>query len=149
MDYKIYPGVWIADKIDIGYGTAIGVNGAIRGCKKWYGEVHIGERVFIGANVTIAKGRTGETIIGDDTILMNNCLIGHNVEIGEWCEIGGGVMVAGHTKIGNNVRIKMGAVIRNRIQIVDDVTIGMGAVVTKDILKKGSVWYGNPAKEVI
>lgn len=145
MDYKIYPEVRIGGFLNIGYGSVIGACGAIRGCEKWYGEVVIGEHVNIGANVTIARGKGGETVIGDGCYIMNNALIGHNVEIGKECEIGGGVLVSGHAVIGDGVKIKTGAMIRNRIKIADGVLIGMGAVVVKDIDEVGSVWYGNPA----
>ena len=145
MDYKIHKGVRIGGFMNIGYGSVIGADGAIRGCDEWHGEVIIGDHVTIGANVTIAKGKGGETVIGDGCLIMNNALVGHNVEIGKECEIGGGALIAGHAKIGNRVKIKTGAIIRNRVSIADGVLIGMGAVVVKDIDEPGTVWYGNPA----
>lgn len=147
MDYKIYQPCKIGGFMNIGYGSVIGADGAIRGCQEWRGEVIIGDHVTIGANVVIARGEGGETVIGDGCYIMNQALIGHNVEIGQECEIGGGVKIAGHAKIGNGVRIKTGALIRNRVKIADGVTIGMGAVVVKDILEPNTVWYGNPARK--
>jgi UDP-3-O-[3-hydroxymyristoyl] glucosamine N-acyltransferase len=145
MDYKIHKGVTFKNLISIGSFTTIGADGAIRRCDDWCGTVDVGEDVIIGANVTIAKGKTGATVIGDRTLVMNQALVGHNVEIGNDCEIGGGVRIAGHAVIGNGVKIKTGAVIRNRVKIADGVIIGMGAVVVKDIDEPNTVWYGNPA----
>lgn len=140
-----YSNVKIHNSVNIQEGAVIGVPGAIRGCTDFKGTVTIEKGCFIGSNATIAKGKNGKTVIGENTFIMNNSLVGHNVIIGKDCEIGGGVLIAGHAVIGDGVRIKTGAVIRNRIKIADGVTIGMGSVVVKDILDVGSVWYGNPA----
>lgn len=145
MNYKIYPGTTVGNFMNVGYGTVIGADGAIRGCEEWFGTVRIGEGVTIGACVVIARGSGGETVIGDNCYIMNQALIGHNVDIGNNCEIGGSCSIAGHAVIGNGVKIKTGAIIRNRVKIADGVTIGMGAVVVCDILEPNTVWYGNPA----
>ena len=91
MDYKIYSEYVNVISLEcVGYGTVIGTPGAIRGCNFFDGTVEIGADVYIGANVTIARGEEGATVIGDRCMVMNNALIGHNVEIGNDCEIGGG-----------------------------------------------------------
>ena len=74
----------------------------------------IGENVMIRESVTINRGTTalGQTVIGDNVLLMacthvaHDCIVGNNtimanlatlgghVEIGEWANIGGGVVLS-------------------------------------------------------
>ncbi|MCX5717064.1 MAG: hypothetical protein NTW44_01905 [Nitrospirae bacterium] len=69
------------------------------------GGVIIGDDVEIGANVTIDRATTGNTIIGRGTKIDNLVQIAHNVKIGE-NSIDDGVMVGaqsgamGHVKKG-------------------------------------------------
>ena len=141
-----YNNVDMHPSVIVEVGAVIGVPGAIRGCRVWSGRVKIEKGVVIGANVVIAQGQKGETYIGEGSHIMNLALVGHNVRIGKNCEIGGRVAIAGHAIIEDDVKIKTGAVIRNRVRIAKGVTIGIGAVVTKDILEENSVWYGCPAR---
>lgn len=136
----------IHPKAKVHKSTEVGVNGSIRNCDKFNGDVIVERGVRIGANCVICKGEIGETRIGEGTIVMNLVNIGHNVTIGKGCEIGAGVTIAGHVQIGDNVKIKVGAVIRNRVKIGDNSIIGMGSVLVSDV--DGGTWYGNPAKRI-
>ena len=80
----------------------------------------IGENVTIRESVTINRGTTalGQTVVGDNVLLMacthvaHDCIVGNNtimanlatlgghVEIGEWANIGGGVVIHQFVKIG-------------------------------------------------
>ena len=86
-------------------------------------ETHtfIGDNVSIRESVTINRGTIafGKTIIGDNVLLMacahvaHDCIVGNNtimanlatlgghVELGEWVNLGGGVMIHQFTKIGS------------------------------------------------
>jgi carbonic anhydrase/acetyltransferase-like protein (isoleucine patch superfamily) len=96
------------------------------------------------------------TLVGGT--IMDPCL----TEIGDNCTMGLYAVIYGHIhdfeketltldriKIGNNVVIGAGVFIMPGVVIEDDVKIATGAVVTKDqILKKGRVYAGIPAKEI-
>ena len=80
----------------------------------------IGKNVTIRESVTINRGTTalGQTVVGDNVLLMacthvaHDCIVGNNtimanlatlgghVEIGEWANIGGGVVIHQFVKIG-------------------------------------------------
>ncbi|MBK54015.1 MAG: acyl-[acyl-carrier-protein]--UDP-N-acetylglucosamine O-acyltransferase [Candidatus Marinimicrobia bacterium] len=80
----------------------------------------IGNNVIIREFVTINRGTSayGKTVVGNDVLLMacthiaHDCIVGNNVimaniatlgghvEIGDWCNIGGGAMIHQFVKIG-------------------------------------------------
>lgn len=79
---------------------------------------------------------------------MKGVHVGHDVVIGDNCELAPHVVVGGYAVIQGGVRIGMNATIRNRVIIGKGARIGMGAVVTKDV-PAGSVWVGNPAHDIL
>jgi acyl-[acyl carrier protein]--UDP-N-acetylglucosamine O-acyltransferase len=99
----------------------------------------------IEAFVTVDAGTNEVTRIGERTWLMKHVHVGHDVQIGDDCELSPGVIVGGHARIGNGVLIGIGALIRPRVTIGDGARIGMGAVVVKDV-PAGVTVAGNPAK---
>ncbi|MEO0093915.1 MAG: UDP-3-O-(3-hydroxymyristoyl)glucosamine N-acyltransferase [candidate division WOR-3 bacterium] len=153
-----YPNVTILDDVEIGKrvvigpGSVIGVEGF--GYEKvgeeykklpHRGKVVIEDDVEIGANVTIARAKTGETRIGAGTKI--DCLvhIGHNVQIGKNCIIIAQVGIGGSAKIGNNV------ILAGQVGIKDHVTIGDNAIVyAKSGLFKSipanAKYFGIPAR---
>jgi len=126
--------------------SVIYTEGAIRGCEEHKGSIVIGDNVWIGANVVINIGKEGVTRIGDDCIIMNQVNIGHNTIIGNGCEIGAGTIIAGHSELGENCKIKIGCIIRNRVWIRGGTAVGTGSVVSKNL--DGDLWYGNPIKKI-
>lgn len=108
-------------------------------------EPVIGETAIVGALCTIDAGIQQPTRVGERTLLMKRTHVGHDVQIGDDCEIGAGVVICGEVVIGNGVRIGGNTWIRPQIRIGDGARIGGGAVVVKDI-PAGEVWAGNPAK---
>lgn len=102
----------------------------------------------IEAFVTVDSGLHESTVVGARTWLMKKTHLGHDVVIGEDCELAPGVVVCGHCIIGNRVRIGVNACIRPFIRVGDGVRIGCGAVVVKDIPSGSGVWAGNPARQI-
>ena len=119
--------------------------GRLGDCEIHAGGVVIGDEVWIGANTSIQRGITGDTIIGDRTKIGHNCVIGHETVIEKDCLIVSGAIIGGYCRIRENARISLGAIIRNRITIGKHSHVGMGAVVTKDV-PDYAVVYGNPAQ---
>lgn len=105
------------------------------------GTVIIGNRVEIGANVTIDRGALQDTIIADDVIIDNQVHVAHNVEIQNATAIAGGVGIAGSTKIGKNCLIGGASGITGHIEITDGVCLAGMSMVTNHIKESG--WYAS------
>ena len=116
----------------------------------------LSENTFVGPFVEIQKN----VFIGKGTRIQSHSFICEMVSIGEYSNIGHGVMfindtysIGGpakgnknlwkETKIGNHVSIGSNSTILP-VNICNNVVIGAGSVVTKNI-KKSGVYAGNPA----
>ena len=69
-----------------------------RGTIQDKGETHIGNRNLIMAYSHVAH----DCIVGDNVIMANIATLGGHVEIGNWCNIGGGAMIHQFVKIGQH-----------------------------------------------
>lgn len=107
------------------------------------GRVVLGDRVQIGASVTIDRGTFGDTRIDDGAILDNRIHIAHNVEIGANSIITAGFVIAGSSKIGKNFLTGGCTSVTGHIKIADNVQLAGVSVVRKDITKPGA-YGGNP-----
>jgi UDP-N-acetylglucosamine acyltransferase len=144
----IYPNVKMGKGNYIGAYTVIGSNGEIRGVNQsdFKGFVTIGDNNVISEHVTIQRPFKEEaTSIGNDNIIMAHAHIGHDVYIGNNCEVCTGSIIGGYSIIKDDVKIKLGVTVRNRLVIGNGSLIGLGSVVVKDVAPN-SVVYGNPAK---
>ena len=74
------------------------------------GRVIVQDNVEIGANTTIDRGGSGDTVIGEGTKIDNLVQIGHNCTIGRHCIIvsecglSGSVMLGDHVMLGRSGR---------------------------------------------
>lgn len=144
----IYPNVVLGKNNVIGAYTVIGSNGEIRGAKDFQGGVIIGDGNIISEHVTIQRPeKKTQTIIGDNNLIMAHSHVGHDVKIGNDCEVCTGTIIGGYAEIKNKVKLKLGVTIRNRIIIGGKAIVGMGSVVIKDVKPKG-VHVGNPSREL-
>lgn len=144
----IYPNVKLGKGNYIGAYSVIGSNGEIRGVKQsdFKGVVTIGDNNVISEHVTIQRPfEDNATTIGSDNIIMAHSHIGHDVYVGSGCEICTGSIIGGYTIIKDDVKIKLGVTVRNRLVIGKGALVGLGSVVVKDV-DSGVVVYGNPAK---
>lgn len=101
------------------------------------GGVTVGDDVEIGANVTIDRATTGNTIINKGTKIDNLIQIGHNVQLGEnvilvaqvgiggSSNIGDGVMIGGQAAIADHVTIESGTMIGARSGVIGKVSKGV------------------------
>lgn len=111
------------------------------------GRVIIEDDVFIGANTTVAKGVSGDTIIGEGTKIDNLVHIGHGVVLGKRCVLAAQVGIGGKTIIEDDV------VLYGQVGVAQNVVVGAAAVVlgksgvTKD-LDGGKTYFGIPCTEI-
>src|SRR4030065_2154572 len=108
------------------------------------GGVVIEDDVEIGANTTIDRGTTGDTIIRKGTKIENLVQVAHNVSVGENCLFAAQVGIAGSSKIGNYVIIAGQAGVVDHVNIGNNVIITAQSAATKDI-KDGETISGMPA----
>lgn len=110
------------------------------------GRVVIEEEVEIGANCTIDRGVSHDTVIGAGTKIDNLVHIGHDTRIGKNCLIAAQVGIAGATVIEDGVTLW------GQVGVSKTLTIGAGAVVmaqsgVPSSLEGGKVYFGYPAEE--
>lgn len=133
----------------IGAYCVIGGNGEIRGVRQgeFKGSVIIGDDNVISELVTIQRPLDeGEaTVVGNNNIIMAHSHLGHQVVIGDNCEICTGVILGGYCVIKNGARIKLGSTVRNRKKIGENSIVGLGSSVVKDV-DNNVIVMGNPAK---
>ncbi len=145
----IREGVRIGERVIIHAGAVIGSDGfgyifeAGRHHKiPHVGGVTIEDDVEIGANVTIDRATTGNTIIGRGTKIDNLVQIGHNVRIGENSIIVAQVGIGGSSKIGNNVMLGGQAGVSDHAVIEDGTMVGAQSGVMGHI--RAGVYSGTP-----
>lgn len=151
----LYPNVVIYDDTIVGDQVIIHANSTIGGDAFYYssfqkmhscGRCIVHHWVEIGANCSIDRGVSGDTIIGAHSKLDNQVHIGHDTHIGEYCILAAQVGIAGVTKLEDRV------VLWGKVGVNKEVVIGKGAVVmaTSGVSKSldpGKVYFGAPAKE--
>jgi len=107
--------------------------------KKFRGErtqLIIGDRNDFREAVTVNLGTElggGITRIGDDNLLMVNCHVGHDCQIGSRTILSNNVMLAGHMHIGNNVVMSGGAASHHYVTIGDFAFIAGMARIHHDV----------------
>lgn len=109
------------------------------------GGLIIGDRVEIGAGVTIDRGSAGDTTIGEGTIIDNIVHIAHNVLIGRNAVIVAQVGIAGSSRIGDHAVLGGQAGLVGHIEVGDRAQVGAQAGVIGDI-PADEVYSGYPAR---
>jgi UDP-3-O-[3-hydroxymyristoyl] glucosamine N-acyltransferase len=158
----IYPQVSIMDHCIIGdnvviqSGTIIGSDAFYYNTKKdrelWYkkmpscGRVIIKNDVEIGANCTIDRGVSHDTIIGEGTKFDNLIHIGHDTLIGKNCLFAASVVIAGVVNIEDGVTIWGGAIINKTLTIGANAVL-LGRTGVSVSLEGNKTYWGAPAQE--
>lgn len=129
-----------------GFGFAPKGDPATQGWQKIHqlGKVIIGNQVRIGSHTCIDRGALGDTIIGDNVIIDNLVQIAHNVQIGDGTAIAACTGIAGSSKIGKRCMLAGGVGMAGHIEVCDDVTFTGMTMVTKSITQAGSYSSGIP-----
>lgn len=158
----IFPNVTILDHCSIGDDVII-QSGTVIGSDAFYynkktsrdihykkmsscGRVVIENGVEIGANCTIDRGVSADTIIGAGTKMDNLVHIGHDTVVGRNCLFAGQVGIAGATTIEDNV------ILWGQVGVSKTLTIGKDAIVyaqsgVKDSIPGGKVYFGSPVED--
>lgn len=110
------------------------------------GRVVIENAVEIGANCTIDRGVSADTLIGAGTKMDNLVHIGHDTVVGRNCLFAGQVGIAGATTIEDNV------ILWGQVGVSKTLTIGKDAVIyaqsgVKDSIPGGKVYFGSPVED--
>lgn len=109
------------------------------------GRVVLGDDVEVGANSTIDRGSTGDTIIGAGSRLDNLVQVGHNVRLGRCCVIVAQVGIAGSVELGDFVQVGGQAGIAGHLSIGAGARIGAQSGVMADVPARAVV-AGSPAQ---
>jgi len=98
--------------LEIGSGTIIRECCTLnRGNLKFGGKTTVGEKCLIMAYVHVAH----DCHIGHDTLLANNVTLAGHIHIGEWATLGGMVAVHQFVRIGAQVMIGGGSLVRKDV----------------------------------
>ncbi len=135
----IHPGVSIGQD---GFGFASDHTGHLK--VPQLGIVRIGNFVEIGANTTIDRGSSQDTIISDMCQIDNLVQLGHNVKLGKGCVIVAQAGIAGSSKLGDFVVLGGQVGIAGHLNIGHQVQIAAQSGVVQDIPDK-QIMGGSPA----
>ena len=160
----IYPSVVIMDHCIIGNNVII-QSGTVIGSDAFYynkktardvhykkmlsgGRVVVEDDVEIGANCTIDRGVSSDTIIGAGTKIDNLVHIGHDTVIGKNCLLAAQVGIAGATTIEDEV------ILWGQVGVSKTLTIGKGAEVYAQSgvpasIDGGKKYFGSPVEEAM
>ena len=136
----VYPGARIGQE---GFSFAATTTGFLS--VPQLGRVVVEDDVEVGANTTIDRGSTRDTIIGAGTRIDNLVQIGHNVRLGRCCVIVAQVGIAGSTVLEDFVQVGGQAAMAGHLHIGQGSQIGAQAGVISDT-PAGSILLGSPAQ---
>ncbi|MDE2364007.1 MAG: UDP-3-O-(3-hydroxymyristoyl)glucosamine N-acyltransferase [Hyphomicrobiales bacterium] len=138
----LHPGVRIGQD---GFGFAIGARGHAK--VPQLGRAIIQDDVEIGANSTVDRGATRDTIVGEGTKIDNLVQIAHNVVVGRHCVIVAQSGVAGSTELGDFVMVGGQTGIAGHLSIGAGARIAAQSGVMRDVAPGASVG-GTPAQDI-
>lgn len=133
--------VRVCDYVEIGRNCRIHENTVLGGTPQDHdfgGEVsyvRIADDVVLRENVTIhrASGEGCETFVGQGSLLMEGCHLGHNVRIGKHCTITNKVGFSGHGEVGDYVVVGGLAGFHQFVKVGSYAMVGGMAKIIKDI----------------
>jgi UDP-3-O-[3-hydroxymyristoyl] glucosamine N-acyltransferase len=136
----VYPGARIGQE---GFGFASTKDGFLS--VPQLGRVILEDDVEVGANTTIDRGSSRDTVIGAGSRLDNLVQIGHNVILGRCCVIVAQVGISGSTILEDFVRVGGQAAMAGHVRIGQSAEIGAQSGVISDIAPGAKV-LGSPAQ---
>jgi len=138
----IYPGARVGQE---GFGFATGPDGFVT--VPQLGRVIMEDDVEVGANSTIDRGSTQDTVIGAGSRIDNLVQLGHNVRLGRCCVVVSQAGVSGSTVLEDFVVVAAQAGLTGHLRIGSKSRIGAQAGVMRDVAA-GAEIVGSPAMPV-
>jgi UDP-3-O-[3-hydroxymyristoyl] glucosamine N-acyltransferase len=111
------------------------------------GRVILEDDVEVGANSTIDRGSTQDTVIGAGSRLDNLVMIGHNVRLGRCCVIVAQAGISGSTVLEDFAVVAAQAGLTGHLKVGKGARIGAQAGVMADV-PAGAEIVGSPAEPV-
>jgi UDP-3-O-[3-hydroxymyristoyl] glucosamine N-acyltransferase len=108
-------------------------------------RVIIQDDVEIGANSTVDRGATRDTVIGEGTKIDNLVQIGHNTSIGRHCALAAQTGISGSVQVGDYVMMGGQVGIADHLTIGDRAMLAARSGVTADV-PAGARYNGWPAQ---
>ena len=136
----VYPGARVGQE---GFGFASTTDGFLS--VPQLGRVILEDDVEVGANSTIDRGSSRDTVIGAGSRLDNLVQIGHNVILGRCCVIVAQVGISGSTVLEDFVRVGGQAAMAGHLRIGQGAEIGAQAGIISDV-DPGAKVLGSPAQ---
>lgn len=121
-----------------GFGFAVADEGAFK--VPQVGRVIIDDDVEIGANSTIDRGSSGDTIIGRGCKIDNLVMIAHNVRLGPHCVVVAQCGISGSTQVGAGSILAAQVGITGHLTIGPEVRLAARSAVIRDL--PGHATYG-------
>jgi UDP-3-O-[3-hydroxymyristoyl] glucosamine N-acyltransferase len=125
-----------------GFGFAVGPDGFET--VPQLGRVVLEDGVEIGANSTVDRGSSHDTVIGAGSRLDNLVQIGHNARLGRCCIVVSQAGISGSTELGDFVTIAAQAGLIGHIRVGAKARIGAQCGVMSDV-EAGADVIGSPA----
>ena len=138
----VYPGARIGQE---GFGFATTPTGFLT--VPQLGRVILEDDVEVGANSTIDRGSTQDTVIGAGSRLDNLVQIGHNVRLGRCCVVVAQAGISGSTVLEDFVVVAAQAGLTGHLRIGRKARVGAQAGVMSDV-EAGHDIVGSPAMPV-
>lgn len=113
-----------------------------------FGNVVIGDEVWIGANTTIERPFLGTTCVERFVKIDDLSHVGQGTFVGEGSQLTAGCILARYAKVGKHCFIGVGSSVKEKVEIGDHTVIGMGSVVVSN-LEGHATYMGVPAKKML
>ena len=110
------------------------------------GGLSIGSDNVVREFVTVHRGLTGDTTIGDACYLMAYSHVPHDCTLRDRVKLANNVQMGGYTWLGRGTYVGLSAVVHQFTVVGAFSMVGMGAVVTMGVVPLGSLLHGSPAR---
>ncbi len=149
---SIYADSVIGDNVVIHSGSVIGADACYfqKRDDGWLkltscGRTVIGNDVEIGCCVTIDRGVSGDTYVGDGCKFDNLVQVGHDTSLGNHCLFGAQSAIAGCSHLEDGCTIWAKAVVNKDLFVAKNTTLLACSGIDKSVTDEGTVLFGAPA----
>ncbi|RMH01994.1 MAG: acyl-ACP--UDP-N-acetylglucosamine O-acyltransferase [Planctomycetota bacterium] len=132
--------VHLLGRTEIGAGTVIRTGSVIGGepqDRSYAGErtrVRIGARCSLHEHVTVHRATgEGETVVGDEVVMMAGSHVGHNARLGHGCVLVNCASLAGHSVVGDGAILSAYAAVHQFGRIGRLALLGGASMATLDV----------------